>query len=106
MTKADYWVECIESALEEHGVSANAEQIKRIAADVQISAENQGLAFHVPEYRPFNTEVEELRKQLREEKSKVLCKTCKGSGEEIVPGFSHYSISQCWRCHGEGRHVP
>lgn len=40
----NYWVECIACSLDEHGVKATQEQIEAIAADVEVSHENFGMA--------------------------------------------------------------
>lgn len=44
----DYWIECISSSLEEHGVRASSEQIKLIADDIEGAHECYGMAFYSP----------------------------------------------------------
>lgn len=58
---SNYWNECIQSSLEEHGVKATDEQINMIAKDVQIGHENFGM-FHGYECIPNPTETEKDRK--------------------------------------------
>lgn len=43
-----YWIECLESSFDEHGIEATDEQIKSVAYDVQGAHENYGMAFYSP----------------------------------------------------------
>jgi hypothetical protein len=97
----DYWEECVSSALEEHGVAASREQIAAIAADVKISHENYGLAFHVPE-NPLASELDRTKKLLAAEREKVVCPECMGKGSLVSHGPVHSATGPCWKCNGEG----
>lgn len=46
--KKDYYRECLEESLIEHGVSATPEQIAAIASDIAGAYENIGQAFYQP----------------------------------------------------------
>jgi hypothetical protein len=103
----DYWRECVEIALSEAGVTATPEQIKEIAWGVQGGAENIGQAFYTPSASDrYSGEIDRLKRELRAERDKVICETCKGRGRLISYGPYHSSDSQCYKCSGEGRHKP
>ncbi len=104
----DYWVEAVESSLEEHGVKATTEQIECIAGDIEVCHENYGMAHgHDVIYSNWvgsqESEIARLKKLLREEKDKTPCRTCNGRGFVVSPGPYHSSEHQCWTCHGAGR---
>jgi len=101
----DYWLECVSIALEEAGVKATPEQLDEIARSVEGGHENYGMSYPTPE-SPFKRELEETKKKLARERDKVFCRTCDGRGLIRSDGPAHYSISQCWKCRGEGRHDP
>lgn len=102
----EYWVECIAQSAENCGAILTKEQIEAIAADVQASHENYGLAFYQPsiDEHPVFSENKQLKKQLQEEREKILCRECNGHGRIIIQGPYHSSDSQCWKCSGYGRH--
>ena len=103
----DYWVECITEALDEVGIVATQEQIITVAGIVEGSHENYGMAFgHDCIPNPLRTENERLKKDLKDEQEKVICKECKGKGYTVSYGGSFQSESQCYKCRGEGRHKP
>ena len=102
----NYWLECISDACESAEVSASSDQIRKIAESVKISHDNYGMAFPVPSGNPMESEVKRLKRLLAEEKEKVFCTECGGRGRIISQGPSHSSDSQCWKCHGEGKHKP
>lgn len=106
MTKYDYWDECIAISFGENGITATEDQIKAVAADVQGAHENYGQAFYRPSESPLKSEVEKLKRELRDEREKVWCKDCRGTGRIIIPGPYHSGESQCSKCRGEGRHKP
>lgn len=104
---SDYWNECISSALDEVDIVATKEQIESIAGDVEVSHENFGMAHgHDAIPNPLRTENDQLKNDLRTEREKVLCKTCKGRGSITTYRGTFQSTSQCWKCKGEGRHTP
>lgn len=101
---SDYWTECIASSLEEHGVTATADQISAIAADVQIGHESHGMAYgHDVIGRGARTEADELRDELNREREKQPCDDCKGRGYIVERGPYHHFEHECSKCRGEGR---
>lgn len=102
MNKSDYWKECISIAAEECGAALTVEQIKYIAGAVEGGHENIGMAFHVPE-NPLRSELDQVKRELKAEREKLLCKECGGTGEIVIQGPYHSSVSQCSKCRGEGR---
>ena len=58
MNTADYWLECVQQSLEEHGVTATKEQAQAIATDVQITHDNYGMAFYSPPSSDRYAEIE------------------------------------------------
>ncbi|WP_434706698.1 hypothetical protein J3Q07_16585 [Pseudomonas sp. D4-18] len=98
----EYWVICLEEILGDHGVEATSEQIQAIAEDVQSCAGVQG-EYSAPVEHPAQREAEDLRKQLKIERSKVFCTACQGTGRMIERvGSGHSSNSGCWKCNGQG----
>jgi hypothetical protein len=77
----NYWIETIESSLDECGIVATREQIKKIAENVQISHENYGLSFYSPpsEDRIYDIQRENEKKinniQSENKKSELAAKT-------------------------------
>lgn len=105
MTHHDYWEECIAIAAEECGVTLTDEQIKYMAGAVEGGHENIGMAFHVPE-NPLRSELDQVKRDLKNERDKVLCPDCGGKGWIVEYGPYHSSESQCSKCRGEGRYLP
>jgi hypothetical protein len=105
VTKTDYWAESLASSFEEHGITATTAQIEAIARDLEISRDNMGMAFHVPE-NPLIGELARTQAALKLEKSLVHCKRCNGAGRLVSHFGTFQSDSQCWKCHGEGKHKP
>lgn len=105
-SRTDYYAEGLAEAFDEHGVTATPEQIRAIAEDVVGWSESIGMAFHTPAGDPRDSELEELRKQLRREREKTTCSSCNGSGLLHFSGPYHGSTSSCHKCNGEGRHTP
>lgn len=100
-----YWEECLSSSFEEHGVMVTPEQLTAIAEDVKNGNENYGQAFYQPE-NPMIEENKKLAKALAVEKGKIGCLECRGSGRIIENFANRSSNSQCYKCHGEGKHLP
>lgn len=105
MTRTDYWIECLESTFDEHGIEATPEQIAAVATDIEGARENMSMAFPVPE-SPYPGEIKRLQAEVATERSKVVCPECKGSGSYFHPGPYHSSSGACFKCHGEGKVLP
>lgn len=104
---SDYWRETIEEAASEIGLQMTPEQSRHIADAVEISHDNYGMAHgHDCIPNPENTEIARLSKLLKDERSKVRCQACGGTGEIVIHGPIHSAYSSCNKCHGEGRHLP
>ncbi|MGO9474524.1 MAG: hypothetical protein ACLPWS_14175 [Rhodomicrobium sp.] len=101
----DYWLECIKVASDECGAALTEEQTNHIADTVRVSHDNYGMAFHQPE-SPYPGEIDCLTRELKQERSKVTCLECNGSGRIITLGPYHSGNSQCWKCRGEGKVLP
>lgn len=106
MSNLEYWIEGVASSLDEHGVTATADQIAAIADDMMGGASVEGEYSHQPRGQA-ESEADRLNKELRRERAKVTCRPCGGTGNISEPvGTSHWSNSQCDRCNGSGRHDP
>lgn len=104
MSNLDLWKELIAESLDEHGVTATAEQIALIASDAAGISESIGEhSFHPAD--PMIRELADSKAALKREQDKVACSPCKGTGRIYTPGPYHGSDSQCWKCRGEGRHA-
>ena len=103
---SDYWTECIETAAEECGIVLTAKQVEWLAGAAEGCHENYSLAFYTPTESPYKREAEDLKRKLAEERSKITCKKCGGSGRDICQGPCHSSESDCFYCRGEGRVLP
>lgn len=96
-----YWIEAVESSLEEAGLVATEKQIAGIAGDMEIAFEQYDMA-HGYDVASKNlssdkdSQITKLKKELRYELDKQLCSDCSGKG---------YSSrgSRCYKCNGEGR---
>lgn len=100
----DYWTECIEEALDCAGLVATKDQIAIVADFVSGAHDNYGMAFgHDRIPNPMVEENRKLQESLDKERHKRVCKECKGSGEIIIYGPTHCSVSQCDKCRGEGK---
>lgn len=107
----DYWSECISIAADECGLSMTPEQLDCLAGSVKGGHENYSMAsgndvFSTNLTASKERQVSDLKKAVRREKDKVHCRACNGSGSTHTYGGTMMSTSQCWKCHGEGRHDP
>lgn len=104
--KKGYWEETVAQALEEAGVPATKDQIKAIAADMLISADNMGMLDGSEHRTESNNELDTLKKKLADmeefDRLAVACEYCKGRGY----------VTDCWdrkfscdMCGGKGRLV-
>lgn len=107
MNYRDYWEECVSTALDEVDIVATQEQIESIAGDVEVSHENCGMAFgHDAIPNPLRTENDQLKRDLKTEREKIICEVCHGKGINVSYGGTFQATSPCWKCKGEGRHSP
>ena len=103
----DYWLETIEASFDEHGVKATKKQMEAVAGDVEVSHQCYGLAHYVPSGpSQIERERDKLKAALKDEQRKIICEECKGSGWITTRGPIHSGTSQCWKCRGDGRHLP
>ena len=101
----DYWTECIETAADECGLLLTAEQLECLAGAAESGHQYYGQAY--PSQSPsLDTETERLRRELKQERDKVMCPECRGTGVEIVYFSDRVSRSECYRCRGKGRVLP
>lgn len=105
MKTFDYYRECLVDSFSENGIVATPAQIDEVARAVDGAVENRSLAFHVPE-NPLVGELERTKAQLKIECEKIQCRECSGSGVNITRFGTMEGRSQCWRCHGYGKHSP
>lgn len=103
--RLEYWEECLSQSFEEHGVTATRAQIAAIAADVEAGRDCMGMAFHVPE-NPLAGELQKAQAALVHEQKLVFCDVCLGSGRERYNAGPWSINTQCWKCHGHGKHLP
>ena len=103
----NYWKECVESALDEVGLSATDEQINTIVKCIEISHDQYGMAFgHDCIPNPLVEDNKRLIEQLQIERDKKPCKECGGRGNITYNYGTRSSTSRCDRCNGEGKHSP
>ena len=108
MNRNDYWVESVGSSFDEHGIEATPATIAMVAGDMEISHQQEGMAFG-DDVASENLAGERMRKfdrlvqELKDERSKVVCPICKGRGSLIDNGPCHSSTSECYKCRGDGR---
>ena len=99
-----YWQECISQAFDDAGISASPEQMESVVMAVEGGHENYGMAHghdSIPD--PIRQENEELKKRLKKEQDKTVCRECNGYGSITSLGPVHSSTGQCWKCRGEGK---
>lgn len=101
----DYWKTCIEEAVSELGITVTDEQLKDLSEWVEGAHDNYGMAHgHDCIPNPLASENRRLAKALEIEREKIHCEGCNGTGRIYSQGPHHGSDTQCWKCHGEGRH--
>ena len=101
------WRECVDEAFSDAAIEATYEQKENVAGRLQSAHENYGMAFYSPPSgEHYRSEIDSLSRELRAERNKVHCEECDGRGRIITPGPYHSSDSECWKCRGEGRHLP
>jgi len=98
-----YWTEAISEIFEEHGVTATAEQMAKVASDVELLSSTAGEYSSESVIRPGDEEVTKLRTELTLEKQKVVCKECRGHGFIGDSSDPTRYESECFVCKGAGR---
>ena len=112
MISNEYWVACVESALDDAEIDATAEQVEIMAGVIDGAHEVFGEATgecvaDTNLHAMHDREHQALQDELKAERDKVTCKECRGLGERWHRvGTAHWSTSQCWKCNGDGRHAP
>lgn len=102
-----YWYEVIEEAFCEEKIIATPEQIDSIAGFAECAHENYGMAFYQPSGpSQVQIDLDAMRKELSDERRKIHCEECNGTGTTHTYGGTFMSTSQCYKCRGEGRHAP
>ena len=103
----DYWKECISEAFDDAKLSATDDQIGTVASWAEGAHDNYSMAHgHDCIPNPLIEENERLKHKLRNERYKILCPDCRGSGSITIQGPCHSGTSECSRCRGEGRYLP
>ena len=98
---SDYWIEAVRSSIEEASIVATEKQIANIAGDMEVAFEQYDMA-HGYDVASKNlssdkdSQITKLKKELREERDKIRCRHCSGTGN--MPNFS-----TCPKCHGKGK---
>ena len=106
----DYWRDCISEAFEESKIEATPEQIDNVAAWAEGAHENYGMATgsdvaSANLSSAHEREKADLLRALRQEQDKVMCQECRGRGRIVFNFGNRSSNSECWKCHGAGRHL-
>lgn len=101
-----YWIEAVQSGLEELGKPniLNYDEILIMANVIQGCEENKSMYFGedcIP--NPLEAENKKLKIAFEKERNKVECSLCKGKGILISYGGTLQFTSQCDKCHGEGK---
>lgn len=102
-----YWRASLENILDEIGIVLTAGQFEELVESCDSAASMQWEATggeHIP--NPIELEAKRLTKELEHERSLVHCKECAGSGRIITYGPHHGSDTECWKCRGQGKHLP
>lgn len=102
----DYWLECVQQAMEEAEIVATPAQVNFVAEAVHAHHDNYGLAFYQPTENPLAPELKRVKAELADELRMVHCEECGGKGSITMPGPYHSITSRCWKCDGHGRHLP
>lgn len=108
--RIEYWIEAVQCAFEEAGQwdaikDIPPDKMAEIADALNTSQDCMSMAFYTPE-NPLIDQNDRLQKALKIERDKVGCLVCLGRGRIETQGPYHSSNSQCWKCHGEGKHAP
>lgn len=102
-----YWEDVVSESLEIAGIIATKEQIFSIAESVRISHENYGMDHgHDAIPNPIAEELKKTKEALKKEQRMVFCIECNGKGSIWTQGPVHGSVTQCYKCAGNGKHLP
>ena len=110
MMDKDYWIECVSSSLDEHGIVATVEQIEAIADDISTGQDNYNLVTGIEQatlnsHDAKDNEIAELKRLLKLEEDKIGCPECSGRGafyDKVLDRF----LEKCSKCNGEGKIFP
>lgn len=95
-----YWEISMQEILGEHDISVSDDVLRQIARDVESCASVQS-DYSAPV--GGNSEVEQLKEEIRKLKNRRACTACGGGGGSwLGVGASHSSWSDCRHCVGTG----
>lgn len=103
----NYLKESIEAALDDREINLSEDDIDYLTNAILGAEECYGLysgAECIP--NPLSSELEETKIKLKQERNKVFCEKCSGTGRIVDYGPYHGSNSECWKCRGEGKYLP
>lgn len=104
---SEYWRIFVDEVVPNLGIEMTDEQRNSLLNEIRNAHDNYGMAHgydHIP--NPLVEENRKLSKQLQNERDKVPCETCKGKGYLRDSYGTRSSESRCYKCNGEGRHLP
>jgi DnaJ-class molecular chaperone len=100
MSDNTYWEDSLSEIFDGAGITFTPEQLKLVAIDVRTSADmEQEISGGSCASNPLEDENRQLKKALDEEKSKIRCNKCGGTGDCPIYG----KRGTCSFCKGEGR---
>ena len=100
----NYWQECVKEAFDDAEITATEWQIFCVVSWVLGAHENHGTATGnecIP--NPLVERINDLERELRQERDLSACPVCKGKGWLVSYGPVHSSESDCYKCHGRGK---
>lgn len=100
-----YWREAIEYIFDAHEIVVAPDKLDAIAHDLAGAEEEKHQFSYVPE-NPLVGEVKELKAKLKDEREKVVCRSCNATGEMHTYGGTFMSSGPCFDCRGEGYRKP
>ena len=101
----ELYTEVVDEAVERLGIKDRV-CFADIAFIGNLVAEAAGVHqdYAAPVENPDRAEIERLTKELKKERSKVGCFTCRGTGRLEEMAWPWHTNTQCWKCNGEGKH--